>query len=44
MPKVDDKARRALKRASAESASSLHKRPKLETLYRPENLMESVSA
>lgn len=41
MPKVDEKSRRAHKRASAESSSSIHKRPKLETLYRPENLIES---
>ena len=40
MPKVDDKSRRSHKRASAESGSSVHKRPKLEALYRPETISE----
>lgn len=40
MPKVDDKSRRSHKRTSAESASSLHKRPRLEALYRPEHVPE----
>ncbi|XP_026294194.1 symplekin [Frankliniella occidentalis] len=40
MPKVDDKSRRNHKRPGTESASSLHKRPKLEALYRPEPVTE----
>lgn len=42
MPKMDDKTRRSHKRAIAESASSVHKRPRLEALYRPENVIEQV--
>ncbi|KAK3928171.1 Symplekin [Frankliniella fusca] len=40
MPKVDDKARRNHKRPPAESSTSVHKRPKLEALYRPETVTE----
>lgn len=40
MPKMDEKTRRSHKRAIAETASSLHKRPRLEALYRPETVIE----
>ncbi|XP_034233611.1 symplekin [Thrips palmi] len=40
MPKMDDKTRRSHKRAVVESAPSVHKRPRLEALYRPENVIE----
>lgn len=43
MPKVDDKLRRSHKRSNVESASSLHKRPRLEALYKPDPATEAVS-